>query len=83
MQIEKIEEPVGVLAVFSAGDVSPVRFRWHSQEYDIFSINGRWTDRQNDGYARHYSVQVGDETYYLHFGSHDMQWWLDQVVLNG
>lgn len=81
MQIEKIEEPVRVLAVFSGGDVNPVRFRWKTRELDIFSINARWLDRHGEECNRHYSVQVGDETYMLHFSSQDMQWWLDQVVL--
>ena len=83
MNVERIEEPIRVLAVFSGGEVSPVQFRWKNREYDVFAVNARWLDRQPDACLRHYSVQAGDETYYLHFSSQDMQWWLDQVVLDG
>ena len=82
MNIETVDEPVRVLAVFSAGQVDPVRFRWGGREFEIFSINGRWTDRQLGICMYCYSVQVGDETYYLRFSSDDLQWWLDQVIVD-
>ena len=81
MNIETIDEPVGVVAVFTGGEVSPVRFRWGRREMDVFAINGRWTDRRVGGCTYHYSVQVGDETYYLRFAADDMQWWLDRVIV--
>ncbi len=81
MRTETIEEPVRVLAVFAGGEVNPVRFRWGTREMDVFAINARWTDRDRDDCVHHYSVQAGEETYYLHFSSRDLQWWLDQVVL--
>ena len=88
MNIEQIGEPIRVLAVFSGGEAQPMRFHWSGRTYKIDRINGRWTDRGGepsptmgaDGYCLHYSVQVGEETYYLHFASSDVQWWLDQVV---
>ncbi|MHC4983833.1 MAG: hypothetical protein ACYTF6_11800 [Planctomycetota bacterium] len=83
MNIEKIDEPIRVLAVFSAGAIDPLRFRWGKRTYKIDRINGRWTDRSgNDGYSLHYSVQVGQETYYIHFSSTEVQWWLDEVIVD-
>ncbi len=81
MRIERIEEPVQVLAAFSGGSVEPVRFRWAGRSHKVTAINGQWVDRQGDNYSLHYSVQVGEETYYLHFSSKEVQWWLDQVVV--
>ena len=81
MNIETIQEPVRVFAVFAGGEVSPVRFQWNTRELDIFTINGRWTDRKAGERRYHYSVQAGDETYYLHFSDTDLQWWLDQIVV--
>ena len=83
MLIEKIGEPIRVVAAFSGGGVEPVRFRWQGRTYQIETINGRWFDRQTDGYSLHYSVQVGQETYYMHFSAQDVQWWLDEVILDG
>jgi len=81
MNIEKIGEPIRVLASFSAGQCQPLRFRWGQREYRVDAVNGKWIDRGGEGYSLHYSVQVGNETYYIHFVSTDVQWWLDQVVV--
>ena len=67
--------------VYADGAAEPVRFRWGSRTFNVDAINGRWIDRGGDGYSLHYSVQVGDETYYVHFASQDVQWWLDRVVV--
>ena len=83
MKIEEIGEPIRVLALFSGGSVEPLRFRWNGRTYRIERTNAQWIDRQCDGYSLHYSVQVGDETYTLRFASGEVQWWLDQVVLDG
>jgi hypothetical protein len=48
---------------------------------DVFRVNARWLDRQGDDCCHHYSVQAGEDTYFLHFSSHDLQWWLDEVVM--
>ncbi len=83
MLVEKIKEPIRVLAGFSGGGAKPIRFRWRGRTYQIGRINGQWVDRKAEGYSLHYSVQVGQETYYIHFCSQDVQWWLDEVILDG
>jgi len=82
MNIEEIGEPISVLTIFSGGRVDPLRFRWSGRTYRIEKVNGRWTDRGGDGYSLHYSVQAGEETYHIHFSSSEVQWWLDQVILD-
>jgi len=83
VKIEEIAEPIRVLADCSGGQVRPVRFRWGQRTYVVEAVNGQWIDRAGQGLALHYSVQAGDETYYIHFVSSDVQWWLDRVVLEG
>lgn len=83
MRVELIGEPVVVLATFTGGGAEPLRFRWHGRTYKIERVNAHWVDRQGETYTLNYSVQVGDETYYLHFASTEVQWWLDQVALEG
>jgi hypothetical protein len=83
MRIETIGEPIRVLAAFSGGSIQPLRFRWGGRAYRIDAINGQWVDRQGDNYSLHYSVQVGEETYYLHFASSEVQWWLDELIVAG
>ena len=81
MQQVPIQEPIRVVAAFSGGGVEPLRFMWHAQSYEIDAVNARWIDRSDGGPALHFSVQVGLETYYLHFASPETQWWLDQVIV--
>lgn len=81
MNIARIDEPIRVLAAFSGGGVEPLRFRWGDRAHEIDAVNGRWIDRSGEAPALHFSVQVGNETYYLHFATRDVQWWLDQVVV--
>ena len=81
MNIVEIGEPIRVLAAFSGGGTEPLRFRWQGQGYEIDAVNGRWIDRAGRSCSLHFSVQVGDETYYLHFSTEEMQWWLDRVIV--
>jgi len=83
MRIEEIGDPIRVLAVFSGGRAEPMRFRWQKRTYKIDRVNAHWLDRQCEGYRLHYSVQVGEETYHIHFASSEVQWWLDQVAIEG
>ena len=81
MDIVDIGEPIRMLAAFSGGGVEPLRFRWHGQAYEVDAVNGRWSDRSGSELSLHFSVQVGLETYYMHFCSGQVQWWLDQVIV--
>ncbi len=83
MLVEKIREPIRVLAGFGGGQAKPISFRWRGRTYQIGKINARWVDRQADNYSLHYSVQAGAETYYIRFCSQEVQWWLDEVILDG
>ena len=83
MEIVQINEPIRVLAVFSGGGVEPLRFDWNGHEYEIQAVNGRWTDRNGASCALHFSVQIGDETYYRRFAGREIQWWLDQIAVEG
>ncbi len=83
MNIEEIGEPIRVMADFHGGGAVPLRFRWSNRTYVVSQVNGKWVDRADDGCRLHYSVQVGSETYYIHFCCTEVQWWLDQVMLQG
>jgi hypothetical protein len=83
MTIEELHEPIRVLADCSAGRIEPLRFEWSGRTFRVEAVNGRWLDRRADGYCLHYSVQSGEETYYLHFASGEVQWWLDRLVTAG
>ena len=81
MNVEEIGEPIRVLADCRGGQIEPLRFRWGERTYKVDRVNGRWVDRGGAASALHYSVQCGDETYYIHFASGEVQWWLDQMIV--
>lgn len=82
MEIEKIGDPIRVLADCAGGEIRPFRFRWAGRAYKVEAINGKWTDRQGEVYSLHYSVQADGQTFYLHFDVGQAQWWLDEIVLD-
>ena len=81
MRSELIGEPIQVLAAFQGGQARPLRFRWSGRTYRVEAVNASWLDRHPDGLCLHYSVQVGEETYFVHFDGKETQWWLDRIVL--
>ena len=81
VEMQEIAEPIRVLASFSGGAVRPLRFSWTGRTFRVEAVNGRWVDRQGDAYTLHFSVQAGGETYFIHFSSTEVQWWLDQVAV--
>ena len=81
MRVEDINEPIQVLALCAGGTIRPLRFRWSGRTYRIEAVNGQWTDRGDGGYSLNYSVQVGDETYFIRFAGMEVQWWLDRQML--
>ncbi len=83
MQIEKMDESVSVRADFAKGEITPRAFSRAGRTYMIGAVNGRWLDREG-GMPRHYfSVQSGDETYFMSLRTEDMVWRLEQVILSG
>lgn len=83
MTIEEIGEPIRAVAAFAGGQMKPLRFFWSGRAYPIETINGRWIDHQPRSRLLHYSVQVGEETCYIHFDTDQLQWWLDRVIVVG
>ena len=81
MNIEKIGQPIRVLADCAGGAIRPLRFGWAGRDYTVDAVNAQWIDRQGSVYSLHYSVQAGGQTYYLHFDSKQVQWWMDETVV--
>ena len=88
MNIEKIDEPIRMLADFSGGKCRPVKFSWKNRSYTIEAINAQWIDRQGGTLGLHFSLQARQtpygatgQTWFVHFNINDVQWWLDQIVV--
>jgi len=80
VDVEKIGEPIRVLADCTGGQIRPLRFRWAGRSYEVETVNAKWIDRQGGSYSLYYSVQADGQTYCLHFDGREVQWWLDETV---
>lgn len=80
MNMTNLNDPIAVDAAFTGGQIQPLSFQWNRRRYAIDAVNGRWLDRQAPAPQPHFSVQVGEETFFLHLDTAEMQWWLDRVI---
>lgn len=80
MDLVTIDEKIAVLAAFAEGKLTPLRFRWQGRTFHVNHLNGQWQERDGVATTRHYSVQVGADTYFLCYHERELQWSLDQVV---
>jgi hypothetical protein len=81
MTIEEIDESVAVRADFSGGEVNPRAFSRCGRVYRVDRVNARWLDRAGSASRHCFSLQVGDETYFLSLHTADMTWRLESVEL--
>ncbi len=72
----QINEPIEVVAKFSAGKLLPMKFLWQDREVVIKKINLVYTSWQ--GRAKFYFFAVSDSTNYfkLQFNSENLTWTL-------
>ena len=83
MHVEDLNEPISVRAYFSGGKILPQAFRRGERVYSVTRVNAQWTDREDAHPIHYFSVQAGDETYYLSLRSGEMLWRLEKVILDG
>jgi hypothetical protein len=77
--VEKIGEPVDVLALFTAGRIRPYAFRWNNRRYPVEKVNLVYTAR--DGLTRlfYFAVSSGATSYKLCFNASTMRWELEEL----
>jgi hypothetical protein len=84
MHYEEIGDPVEVIALFRAGQMSPLRFRWKNRVYKVERVNGRWST--DEGYLRckRFAVSAGGpDIYELSYAIETQHWELARVGMNG
>jgi len=79
--MERINEPIRVLAVFGGSDPRLYKFNWRGRVYQIESVNLFHISR--DGHQRiyHFAVSSGGNGYELSFNSATLKWQLETTVL--
>lgn len=83
MLVEDLNEPVSVRADFSGGHIRPQAFRRGGRTHKISAVNAHWINRESTHPEHNFSVQAGDETYFLCLKTADMSWHLTKVIVDG
>jgi len=84
MRFEDIGEPIEVIALFRAGKMTPVKFRWNGRVYRIERVNGGWKSDQGRERISHFSVMSeGPDVYEISCSLENLTWKIDRVCLEG
>ncbi len=84
MRFEDISENIEVIAVFQAGKLKPLRFRWKGRVYRIQRVNGSWKSDEGAARFHHFSVMAeGPDVYEISYNPERFSWALDRVCMEG
>ena len=84
MQYEEIGDSLEVIAIFSAGKVRPLKFRWRSRVYRVERVNGEWMSDEGTTHFHHFSVMTnGPDVYEITLNMEARSWVMDRVCLVG
>jgi hypothetical protein len=84
MRFEDINDPIEMIAVFRAGKMRPLRFRWRDRVYKIVRINGGWISDQGKTRFYHFSVMSeSPDVYEISYNPDRFSWSMDRVCLEG
>jgi hypothetical protein len=82
--VERIEEPIEVIVLFSDGKLHPLRFRWRNIAHRISSVTSHWVEREGTSRIHHYAVLTdGADCFEIKFRARTMDWELARVYLEG
>lgn len=82
--LETINEAVEVLALFTGGKASPLRFRWRTKVVKVSKVTGQWMRHEGEARLYFYSV-LGDTSDYfeLCYDGKALTWTLSKVWMAG
>jgi hypothetical protein len=73
---EQINEPIEVIAKFSANKTVPIKFLWHNREILIKKINLHYTNRDGRNKFYYFAVSDGVNYFKLQFDAESLNWTL-------
>ncbi len=82
MQIDRIDEPVEVLAAFRATRVEPLVFKWNGRDYKVVKINLIHSEHDGRERVQYYSVSGEGAGYRLAYRPLAGSWILQEVWID-
>ncbi len=84
MYVEKLNEPIRVIADFNGTTVKPLAFiRQQEHRYDISQVNLVYRTRVGDRYHWCFAVSDSANTYVLFYDPYSLRWTLREIQLDG
>lgn len=81
--IERIDEPVDIIATFKGGKLAPRAFLWHGRRYNVKEITSMWTDLEGQFRRYFYAVTTdAPNLYELIFRTKDLHWVLTKIYFD-
>ncbi len=81
MNVERIDEPIEVLAAFRGNGMEPMVFKWNKKKYPIKKINLMHVLKDGREWIHYYSVSGDGATYRLAYYPLTFKWVLEEVWL--
>lgn len=83
MQVEKLDEPIRVVADFSDKKVRPLSFTRHEgRRYDIDRVNLVYRTRVGDRYHWCFACSDAANTYVLFYDPYALRWTLREIQMD-
>lgn len=81
--IEKVGEPIDVMATFKNGKLSPRAFLWHGRRYTVSEVTSMWTDLEGQFRRYYYAVTTdAPNLYEIYFQTKDLHWTLSKIYFD-
>jgi hypothetical protein len=81
--LEKVDDPIEVMASFNSRKVMPTFFKWKGKTYHIEKLN--LVHKERDGNDKIYYFSVSDKVNYfrLAFFTRDLSWRIQELFFDG
>jgi hypothetical protein len=84
MQLEEINEPISVIALYETGGVRPYRLKWRDRVYHVTVVLHRWRERVGHRHRFHLTINTNMATWMeLTIDSEDLSWRLVRTGTEG
>lgn len=78
--VTKTKEQVDVLAIFDRESARPFSFKWAGRKFIVEKINLTYSQKAGNGRLFYYSVTAEGNYFKLIFETHEMKWWVEEIV---
>ncbi|MBD3232120.1 MAG: hypothetical protein GF315_00180 [candidate division Zixibacteria bacterium] len=77
---QDINEAVNVIALFTKGKITPIKFQWNNKPVKVMQVTGKWKSSNGRFNIRHFTViDESDNFMQLSYDDQQLAWTLDRI----